>query len=125
MATFVTVLLSVGYYTVSNVAARPWHPSPSISNTVLYDCTVLVRVSLSYLVRVYLVKSSRAKREKRFNMRDLLPLVREIRTSECVVAQTKKGHSLSLECSGANKKGLETRLKRANIFFSFSSGVSL
>ena len=33
----------------------------------------------------------------------LLPLVRERRTSERVVAPTKKGNSSSLECSGANK----------------------
>ena len=66
-ATLATILLSVGYCTVSSVAAWPWHASPSISNTavlmivrtVLVRESVLARYDCTVPYMYLLVKSSR------------------------------------------------------------------
>ena len=54
-----------------------------------------------------------------------LPLVREIRTSELVVVQPKTGYYSSLECSGANKKGLKRDSKGLLFLSWFERGESL
>ena len=48
-ATLVTVLLSVGYCTVSSVAAPPRHPVPSISNTSVTVPRWCARDAVQYL----------------------------------------------------------------------------
>ena len=59
-------------------------------------------------------------------MRALLPLVCERRTSAHIYdGANKKGLLFSLDFSGTNKKGVEMRLKKANIFVSDTWGVSL
>ena len=72
--------------TVSSVAnpALSRHPSPSISNTVLYDVGIVTYARNNVLFTCHWCK------RKRINMCDLLPLVCERRTTERVVAQTKR-----------------------------------
>lgn len=99
----------------------------SSRNKVLLSChwcvreKVRVRGYTNTIVRVFRSLAIGARKD-RFNVCALLPLVREIRTSKLVVVRTKKGYYSSLECSGANKKGLETRLKRAIIFVLVRAG---
>ena len=92
-----TVLLSVIYCTVSSVAAPPRHPTPSISNTSVnvprWCARVWFRDTLDSLVRVLV------QVRKRFNVRALLPLVRE---SEPLLARTKR----DWEVRGATSRGL-------------------